>query len=124
MDGKTGDILLKAKGKDLLLPRTFERHVFAKNMSSSAQQVNKLFECTRPPVLIDNSTVFLRRGKSPDRIRLQAYPEKLFAGYAVWDTPQLPFPTFEPFFHAVSIERGKNAVFSIELKAEKRLDRK
>lgn len=124
MDGKTGDILLKAKGKDLLLPRTFERHVFAKNMSSSAQQVNKLFECTRPPVLIDNSTVFLRRGKSPDRIRLQAYPEKLFAGYAVWDTPQLPFPTFEPFFHAVSIERGKNAVFTIELKAEKRLDRK
>ena len=119
LSGQNGDILLAAKGKDLVHQRSFEQRVYVKEMGSSASVMNKLFECPKAPVLIDKSTAYMRYRNGKERLKIQAYPEKLFAGYAVWDTPKQKFPTFEPFFHPVRIEKDKSAVFTFELKVEK-----
>ena len=119
LSGQNGDILLTAKGKELVHKRVFEQRVYAREMGKSATLMNKLFECPKAPVLIDKSTAYLRYAKGKEQLKIQAFPEKLFAGYAVWDTPKQKFPTFEPFFHPVRIENDKSALFSIELKVEK-----
>ena len=119
MDGRSGEILLSSGGKPYNYQRTMERLIFAKGKSASAAKIGKLFECHNTPLLIDKSDVSLRHKKSGDVLKIKAAPEKLFAGYAVWDTPNLKYPTFEPFFHPVSIENGKSAVFTLEMKAEK-----
>ena len=82
--------------------------------------MKKLFECTEEPVLIDNSIVVLCNPASADQVTIKAFPEKAFGGYAVWDTPQHQVPTFEPFFHPVTIRDGEQAEFSIELRAGKK----
>ena len=119
LSGQNGDILLSARGKELVHQRSFEQRVYVKEMGSSASVMNKLFECPKAPVMIDKSTAFMRYRNGKERLKIQAYPEKLFAGYAVWDTPKQKFPTFEPFFHPVRIEKDKSAVFTFELKVEK-----
>ena len=119
LGGQNGDILLTAKGRELMHQRVFEQRVYVKEMGSSAAEMNKLFECPKAPVLIDKSTAYLRFRNGKERLKIQAFPEKLFAGYAVWDTPKQKFPTFEPFFHPVKIENDKTVTFTFELKAEK-----
>ena len=118
MDGKNGEIFLTSNGKPIVYQRSLKRLVYAKGKTDSAMRMKKLFECTDDPILIDNSTVILRNRNAKDQIRLSAFPEKLFAGYAIWDTPQHKIPTFEPFFHPVTIRDGEKMSFSIELNAE------
>ena len=116
--GMGGKIRLVSGGKEFIYTRNMKRNVFAAGMTDSAKFMKKLFECVDDPVQIDGSRALLQYAKGVT-VRLTAYPEKQFAGYAVWDTPNLKNPTFEPFFHPVSIAPGKPAEFKLELKVEK-----
>ena len=119
MNDRKGDILMSSKGKELIFTRKMKRQIYALGMTPATQKISKLFECADAPVLLDNGTVFMRKEGAKDRVRMQGFPQKLFGGYAVWDTPDNKFPTFEPFFQPVTIKDGQKAAFSIELKAEK-----
>ena len=119
MNDRKGDILMSSKGKELIFTRKLKRQIYAFGNTPATQKIHKLFECADAPIFIDNGTVFMRKQGVKERVRIQAFPEKLFGGYAVWDTPDNKFPTFEPFFTPVTIRDGQKAAFSIELKAEK-----
>ena len=120
MGAKDGSILMTQNGKTYTYKRNLKRMVFSVGKTDSGMKMKKLFACTEDPVVIDNGTVILRNPASADQVTIKAYPEKLFAGYAVWDTPQHQVPTFEPFFHPVTIRNGEQAAFSIELRAGKK----
>ena len=117
--GNNGKIAMTSGGKEYIYSRNMKRNLFSVGMTESAKIMKKLFECVDGPVLIDNSRVRLQFADKGPVVSLKATPEKLFAGYAVWDAPDLKFPTFEPFFHPVSVSPGKPMEFSIELKVEK-----
>ena len=116
--GFGGKIRMISGGKEYIYSRNMKRNVFAVGMTESAKIMKKLFACVDDPVLIDRSCAILEYGNAL-KVRLTAYPEKQFAGYAVWDTPNLKHPTFEPFFHPVPVTPGKPAEFGLELKVER-----
>lgn len=117
--GKGGALELFAEnGTPLAFRRKQERMVFALGTSDSAHAMKQLFQAPGNPVLIGSNLVYWRNAGVPFQVKMTTEPAKQLAGFACWDTPNLVAPTFEPFYHPVTIPAEKSVEYSISLTVE------
>jgi hypothetical protein len=118
--GDGGSVVMKDAGKDLVFKRKFERMLFAMPQSvASAPLVKKLFEIATPGIEITAPEATFISNDNKLSVTMQLTPAATFAGFAVWDTPNLKSPTFEPFFNPVTIKSQESAKYSMSLEVKK-----
>ena len=118
--GDGGSVVMKNAGQDLVFKRKFERMLFAMPQSvASAPLVKKLFEIGAPGIEITALETIFVSNDNKLSVTMQLTPAATFAGFAVWDTPNLKSPTFEPFFNPVTIKSQESAKYSMSFEVKK-----
>ncbi len=117
--GQEGSIEMLSNGARLDIKRRQERTIFARGTTPASAAMKKLFEAPGIPVVIDNNSVTWHPAKVDFKVRMTVEPAESLAGYASWDTPNLKAPTFEPFFHPITLQAGKKTEVSLKLQVER-----
>jgi hypothetical protein len=86
---------------------------------TSAPLVKKLFEIATPGIEITAPEATFISNDNKLSVTMQLTPAATFAGFAVWDTPSLKSPTFEPFFNPVTIKSQESAKYSMSFELRK-----
>jgi hypothetical protein len=115
-----GSVIMKKQSEKVFFSRKYEKNMLfaVPGKEEAAMKMKKLFHIPDAPAAITETEAVFVSSNGKFSITMKTDPASLFAGFAVWDTPDQKAASFEPFFSPVTIKAQKSAAFSICWQAE------